>query len=68
MRTTNNGMGGTPDHKCSLGYCYGDYPQLGLDANGVYKGRPVDVAPMKDGSLLISDDYVGAIYRVTYSN
>lgn len=39
-----------------------------LDANGVYKGRPVDVAPMKDGSLLISDDYVGAIYRVTYSN
>jgi glucose/arabinose dehydrogenase len=38
-----------------------------LDSNGVYKGRPVDVAPMKDGSLLISDDYVGAIYRVTYS-
>lgn len=38
-----------------------------LDGNGVYKGRPVDVAPMKDGSLLISDDYVGAIYRVTYS-
>lgn len=38
-----------------------------LDANGVYKGRPVDVAVMKDGSLLISDDYVGAIYRVTYS-
>jgi len=38
-----------------------------LDANGIYKGRPVDVAPMKDGSLLISDDYVGAIYRVTYS-
>ena len=36
VRTTNNGMGGTPDHKCSLGYCYGDYPQLGLDANGVY--------------------------------
>jgi glucose/arabinose dehydrogenase len=38
-----------------------------LDENGIYKGRPVDVAPMKDGSLLISDDYVGAIYRVTYS-
>lgn len=35
---------------------------------GIYRGRPVDVAPMKDGSLLISDDYVGAIYRVTYSN
>lgn len=38
-----------------------------LDATGIYKGRPVDVAPMKDGSLLISDDYAGAIYRVSYS-
>jgi glucose/arabinose dehydrogenase len=32
-----------------------------------FRGRPVDVANMKDGSMLISDDYVGAIYRVTYS-
>ncbi|MEO5658962.1 MAG: PQQ-dependent sugar dehydrogenase [Polaromonas sp.] len=40
-----------------------------LDSDtGTYRGRPVDVAPMKDGSLLISDDYAGAIYRVTYSN
>jgi glucose/arabinose dehydrogenase len=39
-----------------------------LDATGIYKGRPVDVAPMKDGSLLISDDFAGAIYRVTYGN
>ncbi len=39
-----------------------------LDAEtGIYRGRPVDVAQMKDGSLLISDDYAGAIYRVTYS-
>ena len=37
-----------------------------LDQNGVYRGRPVDVAVMKDGSLLISDDFAGAIYRVTY--
>jgi len=37
-----------------------------LDANGIYRGRPVDVAVMKDGSLLISDDFAGAIYRVTY--
>ena len=34
---------------------------------GSYRGRPVDVAVWKDGSLLISDDYAGAIYRVTYS-
>ncbi len=38
-----------------------------LDANGLYRGRPVDIAVMKDGSLLISDDFAGAIYRVTYS-
>ena len=30
-------------------------------------GRPVDVQEMKDGSLLISDDMAGVIYRVTYS-
>jgi glucose/arabinose dehydrogenase len=34
---------------------------------GLYRGRPVDVAVMKDGSLLISDDFAGAIYRVTYT-
>jgi glucose/arabinose dehydrogenase len=38
-----------------------------LDENGLYRGRPVDVAVMKDGSLLITDDFAGAIYRVTYS-
>jgi len=29
-------------------------------------GRPADVLVMPDGSLLISDDYAGAIYRVSY--
>ncbi len=29
-------------------------------------GRPVDVLVMEDGSMLISDDKGGAIYRVTY--
>ncbi len=38
-----------------------------LDENGVYRGRPVDVAVMKDGSLLVSDDFAGAIYRISYS-
>ena len=38
-----------------------------LDAEtGLYRGRPVDVAIMKDGSMLISDDFAGALYRVTY--
>ncbi len=30
-------------------------------------GRPVDVQEMKDGSLLVSDDMAGVIYRITYS-
>jgi len=29
-------------------------------------GRPVDVLVMHDGSLLVSDDYGGVIYRITY--
>jgi glucose/arabinose dehydrogenase len=36
------------------------------DATGLYRGRPVDVAMMKDGSMLISDDFAGALYRVSY--
>ena len=34
---------------------------------GTYRGRPVDVAVAKDGSLFVSDDYAGAIYRITYT-
>jgi glucose/arabinose dehydrogenase len=36
-----------------------------LDNNN-YIGRPVDVEIMKDGSMLLSDDWNGAIYRITY--
>jgi glucose/arabinose dehydrogenase len=32
-----------------------------------YVGRPADVLVLSDGSLLISDDYNGAVYRMTYS-
>lgn len=32
----------------------------------LYRGRPVDVAQMKDGSILVSDDFAGAIYRISY--
>jgi glucose/arabinose dehydrogenase len=34
--------------------------------NNSYIGRPVDVMQMKDGSILISDDWNGAVYRVSY--
>jgi glucose/arabinose dehydrogenase len=29
-------------------------------------GRPVDVLVMRDGALLVSDDYNGVIYRISY--
>jgi len=30
-------------------------------------GRPVDIETLPDGSILVSDDYANAIYRITYS-
>lgn len=39
-----------------------------LNEFGEYDGRPVDVIQMKDGSLLVSDDYANAIYRISYEN
>jgi glucose/arabinose dehydrogenase len=38
----------------------------GWNENGYYLGRPVDVAQLADGSLLVSDDLVGALYRIWY--
>lgn len=29
-------------------------------------GRPADVQPLRDGSLLVSDDFNGVIYRITH--
>lgn len=36
--------------------------------NGKAWGRPVSILQLKDGSLLVSDDYAGIIYRIIYSN
>jgi len=38
----------------------------GFLVNNNYIGRPVDIEVMKDGSILISDDWNGAVYRVSY--
>lgn len=38
----------------------------GFLQNNAYLGRPVDVQVMKDGSMLVSDDHAGAVYRITY--
>lgn len=39
----------------------------GLVENNQYLGRPVDVLVHKDGSLLVSDDHNGAVYRIYYA-
>lgn len=36
------------------------------ESTGEYLGRPVDVAVLQDGSLLVSDDLAGALYRISY--
>ena len=50
----------------------GDVPKYEVFAEGWTQGdqvwgRPVYTRQMKDGSLLIADDYAGAIYRITYN-
>ena len=42
---------------------------LQVDAAGkeTVWGRPADVLPLPDGSMLVSDDLAGAIYRVRYA-
>ena len=32
----NNGTQGTPDHHCAGGFCLGDYPHIGADANAFF--------------------------------
>jgi glucose/arabinose dehydrogenase len=38
------------------------------EANNRFLGRPVDVLVRRDGSLLVSDEQNGAIYRITHGN
>jgi glucose/arabinose dehydrogenase len=37
-----------------------------LNADGEYVGRPVGLALLRDGSMLVSDDFAGAVYRISY--
>ncbi len=36
LDATNDGNNGTPNHGCAGGFCLGDYPHVGADANGFY--------------------------------
>ncbi len=37
-----------------------------LREDGSRWGRPVDVLELPDGSPLVSDDYAGVVYRISY--
>lgn len=45
---------------------YETFAEGWLLENGEYWGRPVDVQLLPDGSMLVSDDYSGTIYRIVY--
>ncbi len=38
-----------------------------LNEDGTRWGRPADILELPDGSLLVSDDHAGVIYRISYS-
>ncbi|KAI7835674.1 hypothetical protein COHA_010413 [Chlorella ohadii] len=54
--------GGVPGDTCAP---TGPVPPVQPGAE--YKGRPVDVEQLLDGSLLVSDDAAGTVYRIAYS-
>ena len=56
----NSGSGRLPWVKSSEPFL------TGFIENNTYIGRPVDVEMMRDGSMLVSDDWNGAIYRISY--
>ena len=37
------------------------------ESTGEYRGRPMDIAFLRDGSMLVSDDFAGAIWRIAYN-
>jgi glucose/arabinose dehydrogenase len=43
-----------------------DFATGWLQPDGKVLGRPVDVELLPDGSMLVSDDYSGVIYRIVY--
>ena len=38
-----------------------------IEGDQGYLGRPDDIVLDKDGSILVADDWAGAIYRISYS-
>lgn len=45
---------------------YSVFAEGWLQPAGKVLGRPVDIQVMPDGAMLVSDDFAGVIYRITY--
>ena len=58
VRTRGAEDGGLVDFQKVIGF---------LNADDTFNGRPAYIHQQPDGSLLISDEQLGAIYRVSYS-
>ncbi len=54
----NNGTEGTPDHQCAGGFCLGDYPHIGADANAFF-------ITTNEFSLFGSGFYGAQIYAIS---
>jgi hypothetical protein len=54
----NNGTQGTPNHKCDKGFCLGDYPHIGADANAFF-------ITTNEFSLFGSGFYGAQIYAIS---
>lgn len=42
-------------------------PNPPVTPGATYNGRPADVEQLPDGSLLVSDDFANAVYRITFN-
>jgi len=56
----------TVDYQGSTTSNYRPFVSGWLTPDEEVTGRPVDIKELKDGSLLISDDFAGVVYRLTY--
>ena len=45
---------------------YAVFAEGWLDPDNRSWGRPTDIQVMPDGAVLVTDDRVGAIYRISY--
>lgn len=57
----------TVDYGDTTAHNYSVFAQGWLDG-GQALGRPVDILELQDGSMLISDDMKGSVYRISFNN